>query len=83
MSDSSAISEWMDYGNSRRSTASTKMNERSSRSHAIFTIKMTMVSTPVISDSSILISHSKIFSSRLKYLAETWKIYELETRFLF
>ena len=33
----------MDYGNSHRMTAATMMNQRSSRSHAIFTIKMTMV----------------------------------------
>ena len=43
MSDFGAIKEWMDYGNSHRMTAATMMNQRSSRSHAIFTIKMTMV----------------------------------------
>ncbi|KAI6657377.1 Kinesin-like protein KIF16B [Oopsacas minuta] len=42
VSDFSAIKEWMDYGNSHRQTAATMMNNKSSRSHAIFTIKMTM-----------------------------------------
>lgn len=39
--------ELIDLGNNSRQTASTKMNERSSRSHAIFKITLTQVTTSI------------------------------------
>ncbi|KXJ24780.1 kinesin-like protein KIF16B [Exaiptasia diaphana] len=41
VSDNDSIEVLIEQGNRQRSTASTKMNEMSSRSHAIFTIKFT------------------------------------------
>lgn len=38
------IASFLAVGNSHRATASTKMNDSSSRSHAIFTLTMTQVS---------------------------------------
>ena len=41
----SEIEELMERGNTNRTTASTNMNDTSSRSHAIFTIVFTQVKT--------------------------------------
>lgn len=38
VSDYKGIQEWINHGNIYRTTASTKMNDTSSRSHAIFTV---------------------------------------------
>lgn len=44
VSDFEAINELMETGNSNRTTAATNMNDTSSRSHAVFTIKFTQIS---------------------------------------
>jgi len=38
------IMDWMDFGTKRRTTAQTLMNDTSSRSHAIFTIQLQLLS---------------------------------------
>ena len=42
------IESLMEKGNENRTTASTNMNDTSSRSHAIFTISFTQVSVSII-----------------------------------
>ena len=47
------IQSLMDKGNENRTTASTNMNDTSSRSHAIFTISFTQVMRPVFTNTGI------------------------------
>jgi Kinesin motor domain len=42
------VAQLMEKGNKARCTASTNMNDTSSRSHAIFTLKFRQVSNPII-----------------------------------
>lgn len=43
VSDYTSIAALLETGNTQRATASTKMNDKSSRSHAIFTLVLTQV----------------------------------------
>ena len=43
------LKNWLEVGNKNRATASTGMNEKSSRSHSVFIIILTQVSVSVIS----------------------------------
>lgn len=35
------LQKWLDYGNKKRATAATEMNDKSSRSHTLFTVILT------------------------------------------
>lgn len=46
------LSHWMQHGDSNRTTASTKMNDTSSRSHAVFTIMLKQIHHDILTDST-------------------------------
>lgn len=54
-----ALKNWLAVGNSQRATAATGMNDRSSRSHSIFTINLTLTETDVES-SKLVTKRSRI-----------------------
>uniref|UniRef100_UPI00398F1CA4 kinesin-like protein KIF14 n=1 Tax=Pristiophorus japonicus TaxID=55135 RepID=UPI00398F1CA4 len=55
------IKGWLELGNKQRATAATGMNEKSSRSHSVFTLVMTQTKTEFVEDEE----HEHCITSRI------------------
>lgn len=73
----SAIKNWLAIGNSQRATATTKMNEKSSRSHSIFNIILNL--TEIQSDQTFDAGQSKRSKISLVDLAGSERVHTSQT----
>ncbi|KAM9324547.1 kinesin-like protein KIF14 [Gastrophryne carolinensis] len=58
------IESWLELGNKQRATAATGMNDKSSRSHSVFTIIMTQTKTELVDGEE----HDHRITSRINFL---------------
>ncbi|MGH0118850.1 UNVERIFIED_CONTAM: hypothetical protein FKN15_001197 [Acipenser sinensis] len=62
-----AVRSWLELGNKQRATAATGMNDRSSRSHLVFTLVVTQTKTELVEEEE----HDHMITSRINLVIVT------------